>query len=199
MHKRAFMMSIALVLLLTGASNSAENKTRPYQCTGSGTFADGVETNIDTNNDGLSGGLYQDLQNCNIGRLFPQEEIEFTAPLTPHTICPQGTDEYRLVQGQTVITDEKTSDQLFGKYDTDTVCVNPDGTFDFTTHITFTGGTGHFTGASGAADGRGTGKYLAFGFKNNVFGGFGQYSFTSVGTLTLPNGGHDNGGHGKGD
>jgi hypothetical protein len=127
--------------------------------------------------------LDQGLQNCTIGRFFFQEEVEYAGPITPHTTCPQGTDEYHLVQGRGVDIDEKTSDQLFGVHDTIALCLNPDGTFNSTGHITFTGGTGHFTGASGASDFRVTGKYLAFGFKNNVFGGFGQFSFTSSGTL----------------
>jgi hypothetical protein len=171
------------LLVITGFVSSAAAKTLPFKCIGSGTFADGVETNIDTNSDGTSAGLDQGLQNCTIGRFFFQEEVEYAGPSTPHTTCPQGTDEYHLVQGRGVDIDEKTSDQLFGVHDTIALCLNPDGTFNSTGHITFTGGTGHFTGASGASDFRVTGKYLAFGFKNNVFGGFGQFSFTSSGTL----------------
>ena len=193
MHIRHLTFGLTL-LVITSFVGSAAAKTRPYKCTGSGTFADGVETHINTDGDKVSAGLDQGLQNCNIGRLFFQEEAEYAGPFAP-TTCPQGTTEFRLVQQHGVNIDEKTSDQLFEASDADaiTLCVNPDGTFSVTGHTTFTGGTGHFTGASGAFDFQSTGKYLAFGFNGtpSVFGGFGQAIFTSVGTITLPKGGGD--------
>jgi len=182
-------IGIALVLLLAGAGNSHAGKTQDlrWRCTGSSTFADGVETHIDTDGVGASAGLNQGLQNCTIGRFFFQEEAEYAGPFAV-TTCPQGSAEYHLVQHHGVNIEEKTSDQLFEAADAITLCLNSDLTFSATGHISFTSGTGHFTGASGAFDFQATGKYLAFGFRDNIFGGFGQSSFTSTGTLTLPHG-----------
>ena len=99
-------------------------------------------------------------------------------------------------------TDQETGDQLFGKNTSATICINfssfPTPPFPFTVSgqgVT-TGGTGKYTGATGTGSFRTVGSYLQFGFKggNGVFGAFGQYTFTSDGTLTLPNRGH-----GKGD
>ena len=182
-----FTMGIALVLLLAGVGNSAEARTQHFHCKGSGTFVSGVETHIDTNGDRVSANMDQGLLECSIGRFFFQEEIEYVGPLDP-TTCSQGTAEYHLVQQHAVDIEEKTSDQLFEAADALTLCLNPDLTFSTTGHFSFLpGGTGHFTGASGAFDFQGSGKFLVFGSKDNVLGGFGQFTFTNDGTLTLPN------------
>ncbi len=186
MNRNFIPISTALVLMLAGAVGAAEARTQHYHCKGSATFVGGVETHIDTNNDGMSANVDQALLECNIGRLFFQGEIEYVGPLDL-TTCSQGTAEYHLVQQHGVNIEEKTSDQLFETGVTTTLCVSPDLTVSATGHFSFTGGTGHFTGASGAFDFQATGKYLVFGFKDNVLGGFGQYTFTSDGTLTLPN------------
>lgn len=190
MKTRHFTIGIALVLLLAGAGNSAEVKTKHVRCTGSGTFADGVETRIDTNGDDLSAGLSQGLDNCNIGRFFWREVDEYQAPLPTPVTCPVGTDEFPVQQGHGVTTEEKTGDQLFYEYATNSliVCLYPDLTFSVTFKGTYTGGTGQFANASGSYEGRATGKYLVFGEKGGVFGGFGQFSGTYSGTLTLPKG-----------
>src|SRR5712692_9534773 len=182
MEKRSFIIGIALVLMLAGAADSAGTKTKHVSCTFSETFADGVETHIDTNGDGISAGLSQGLENCNIGRFFIQEEAEFQAPLPAPVTCPAGTLEIHLQQDHGVTTEEKTSDQLFFGAATNgvTECFNPaDGTFSFTAHGTITGGTGQFTGATGSFQSQGTGKFLVAGMKGGVFGGFGQFTGTS--------------------
>jgi hypothetical protein len=191
-------IGIALVLLLAGAiggiqaKNQNDTKTKNVSCTGSGTFADGVDTHIDTNHDGVSAGLNQGLENCTIGRFIFHFEGEYVGPVTPPTTCQGTQEEFQLVQAHAVATEEKTSDQLFIEDAAGgvTLCLNPDGTFSFTEHGTFTGGTGQFTGASGTLDGQGTGKYLIVGVdENGVFtGGFGQFNFTESWTLTLPKG-----------
>src|SRR5262245_33656885 len=186
---RHLTLGLGMVLLLAGAGNSAEVKTKHLSCTFAGTFiSPGVETHIDTNGDMVSAGVHQGLVNCNIGRFLFQEEFEFQACQEACGSCPAGTAEYDLVQAHGVLTAEKTSEQLFfaDAAGASTFCLNPDLTFSFTEHATFAGGTGEFTGASGFFDGQSTGKYLAFGSKEGVFGGFGQFSETATGTLTIP-------------
>ena len=188
MNSRHLTISTVLVFMLAGAVGQADAKTQHLHCTSSETFTAGVETNIDTNADDFSANLAQGLENCNIGRLFMQEESEYQTPLSAPVTCPAGSQEYRIQQNHGVATDEKTSDQLFWEIATNeaTTCLNPDLTFSFTGHGTFAGGTGQFTGASGSFDAQSTGSYLVFGFKGGVFGGFGQVTITSDGTLKLP-------------
>jgi hypothetical protein len=185
MKKHQFGISIALVMLLAGMSNSDETKNKHLSCTFGGSFTDGVETHIDSNDDGISANLHQGLQDCNIGRFFLHSENEFQAALPAPVTCPAGTQEFDLVQAHGVLTAEKTSDQLFyedaaGGFK---FCLNSDLTFTFTEHGTWAGGTGQFTGASGSFDAQGSGKFLVTGTKAGVFGGFGQFTNTATGTL----------------
>jgi hypothetical protein len=196
MEKRYFIIAIALILLAGAVSKATATGTttqqRAVNCAFSATFADGIETNIDTNNDKISASLAQGLENCNIGRFFFQGESEYRAPVPATPACPAGsTLEVRLQQGHTVATAEN-GDQLFVEYATDalTLCLKEsDGTFSFSGHGNHANGTGQFAGASGPFEVQGTGRYLAFGFKEGVFGGFGQFTGTVTGTLILPKGG----------
>src|SRR5215510_4277958 len=130
MEKRSFIMGIALVLMVAGAIGAAgsDTRTQHLQCKASGTFADGVETHIDTNGDGASASLDQGLENCHIGRFFFQEEGE-SIPRAVTSACPQGTDEEVYIdathgQQRVVEIDEKTGDQLFAKVTSATLCFN---------------------------------------------------------------------------
>jgi hypothetical protein len=183
-----FTIGIALVLLLAGASNADDSKTKHLSCTFAATFVSGVENHLDTNGDGISASVHQGLVNCNIGRFLLHEEFEFLAPLTAPVSCPAGTTEFDLLQAHVVLTSEKTADQLFFENGSggETFCLNPDLTFSFMEHGTFAGGTGRFTEASGSIDGQGTGKYLVTGSKDGIFGGFGQFTETGTGTLNTP-------------
>ena len=180
-----FTIGIALVLLLAGASNGDDGKTKHLSCTFSATFVSGVENHLDTNGDGTSASVHQGLVNCNVGRFLLHEEFEFLKPLTAPVTCPTGTTEIDLLQARVVLTSEKTADQLFFEDAAGgvTFCLNPDLTFSFTEHGTFAGGTGRFTEASGSIDGQGTGKFLVFGSKDGIFGGFGQFTESATGTL----------------
>src|SRR5215813_13746870 len=116
MEKYCCTIGIAAVLLLAGIGNAADTKTQNFRCATSGTFANGVETLIDTNDDGISATLDQGLQNCNTGRSFFNEETEYQAPLdADHLVnCPAGTfQEFHIWQGRGVVSDEKTGAQLF--------------------------------------------------------------------------------------
>jgi hypothetical protein len=203
MGTRFFIIGIALILMLAGAISAAEAKTRHVHCKGGGTFIDGVETHLDTNGDGVSAGTDQGLENCTIeGRLLPtrflfQEEAEWIRQTTV-TTCPAGTtDEFHIdsTQGQerAVATDEKTGDQLFGRFISATLCINfssfPTPPFPFTVsgQGENIGGTGKYAGATGPYTFRTVGSYLIFGFKDDIFGALGQFTFTTDGTLTLPN------------
>jgi hypothetical protein len=185
MKIRDVTIGIALVLLFAGASNGDDGKTKHLKCTFSSTFVSGVENHLDTNGDGRSASVHQGLVNCNIGRFLFHEEFEFLNPLPAPVTCPTGTTEFELQQARVVLTSEKTADQLFFEDPAggETFCLNPDLTFSFTEHGTFAGGTGQFSEASGSIDGQGTGKYLATGSKEGVFGGFGQFTETATGTL----------------
>ena len=182
-----FMVAIALVLLFVGTSNGDDSRTMHLRCTFSATFVSGVENHLDTNGDKRSASVHQGLVNCNIGRFLFQEEFEFV-PLPAPVSCPAGTTEFDLEQARVVLTSEKTAEQLFFEDASggETFCLNPDLTFSFMEHGTFTGGTGQFAEASGSIDGLGTGKYLVTGSKNGVFGGFGQFTETATGTLNKP-------------
>jgi hypothetical protein len=52
----------------------------------------------------------------------------------------------------------------------------------------YIGGTGKATGTMGTFTSQTSGNYLMSGFKNGVFGGFGQFSGTVDATLILQNG-----------
>jgi hypothetical protein len=190
--QRSFIIGVALVLLAgTGVSAESKPKTQHVSCTFSATFNEGTETHIDTNGDNISASLLQGIANCNTGRLFFREEYEFNAALPAPVTCPAGREEFHLQQDHGVDTEEKTSDQLFYEFGPNGAisCVNPaDGTFTFTSHGTYTGGTGQFVGATGSFDTHGTGKFLVVGSQDGVSGDFGQLSGTLTGTLTLPKG-----------
>jgi hypothetical protein len=82
-----FTTGIALLLLLAGASNGDETKTKHLSCTFGATFTDGLETHIDTNGDGISASLHQGLVDCNIGRFSFNSENEFQAALAAPVNC----------------------------------------------------------------------------------------------------------------
>jgi hypothetical protein len=197
---RTHYLTVGLTLLtLTGAVGATETRTQHVNCKGSATFADGVETNIDPDGDGQSAFLDQGISICNVGRFAFQEETEWIHQPTV-TTCPAGTtDEYHIDathgQNRNVATDQKTGNQLFEKIISATDCFNA-STFTFTgwAQQTYIGGTGQYTGATGPHESYWSGSYLQFGFKGGFpgpFGGFGQFTFTTDGTLTLPKSGHD--------
>lgn len=195
MNRNYVTISTALVLMLAGALGAAEAKTQHVHCNISVTFADGVETNIDTDGkkETPSAALDQGLANCTTGRFFFQEEAEWIAQPAV-TTCPAGTtNEYHIDgtqdQHRAVSIDEKTGDQLFNKITSGTLCINFSAfPFPFTTSEQFEtiDGTGKYTGATGTGDFHSAGSYLAVGFKDGVFGGFGQITGTTDGTLMLP-------------
>jgi hypothetical protein len=193
--RRSFIIGIALVLLAgTGASAEPKPKTQHVSCAFSATFDEGTETHIDTNNNGISASLLQGIANCNIGRLFFREAYEFNAALPAPVTCPAGTAEFHLQQDHGVDTEEKTSDQLFYEFGPNGAisCVNfATLTFTFTSHGTYTGGTGQFAEATGSFDTHGTGSFRVVGSKDGVDGDFGQLSGTLTGALTLPKGAPD--------
>src|SRR5262245_13317687 len=187
MNRHHLTLGLGMLLLLAGAGNSGEVKTKHLSCTFAATFVSGVENHLDTNGDLRSASVHQGLANCNIGRFLFQEEFEFLAPLSASATCPAGTAEFDLVQAHGVLTAEKTGDQLFyaDAVCASTFCLNPALMFSFSQQGSFAGGTGQFTGASGSFDGQGPGQYLVSGSKEGVFGGFGQFTETVTGTLTL--------------
>jgi hypothetical protein len=208
MNRHYFIIGTAVAALLIGTVGSAtDTRTLQVHCKGSGTFADGVETNIDTNGDGASATLNQGLENCTlIGRFFFHQEEEWIHQDTV-TTCPAGTtDEFHIDanhgQQRGVATKEITGDQLFGKVTSGALCINY-SSFPFTLTASgqteTIGGTGRYAGATGTSTFKSVGSYLQFGFKGGEggpFGGFGQFNFTSEGTLTLPKGAdqdHENG------
>ncbi len=200
MRTRHFTLGIVL-LLLTGTVGATETRTRQVHCKGGGTFVAGVETNLDTDGNGVSAETSQGAEVCNIGRFVFQEEVEWIRrPVT--SACPAGTtDEFYIDathgQQRAVATDQKTGDQLFGQITSGTFCLDfssfPTPPFPFTVsgQNATTRGTGKYTGATGTGSFHTVGSYLAAGFKGGVFGGFGQFTFTADGTLTLPKGGKD--------
>jgi hypothetical protein len=194
MNVRCLTVGIVIVLLWASAGISAKVKskkdtTTQVMCSFSATFAQGVETHIDTNGDQLSALLDQAIMNCNIGRFFITGAAEYQAPLSTPETCPAGTLELQLQQARGVGIEEETGDQLFVEYGINglTLCANQsDGTITSTGGGTYAGGTGQFEGVSGSFTVQATGKYLVTGMKEGVFGAFGQYTGTSKGEFTLP-------------
>jgi hypothetical protein len=198
MNSKHLSIATALFFLFVGAVGAAETKDTKFHCTTSGTFAAGVETKIDTNDDGASATLDQGISNCTpTGRGFLQEETEWVLQAAP-TTCPQGTLEFHIDeaagigQNRSVTTNEKTGDQLFARMTSGTLCIDfstfPAPTSS-STHHEIIGGTGKLTGATGTFDSQSTGSYLMVDF--NGFGGFGQFTGTDDGTLTVPNGNNE--------
>jgi hypothetical protein len=178
---RYFTFGIALSLL-TSVVGAADAKTLYVHCTGSGTYADGVETHIDTNGDGMSAILNQGIENCGLGKFFFQEEVEWV-PQPTVTTCPAGmTNEWHIDpaggQNRRVAIDENTGDQLFGKYTSATLCLNLSA-FPFPWTISgqseFIGGTGKYTDAIGTKAIHFAGRWLIYGSKDGAGGGFGQF------------------------
>jgi hypothetical protein len=204
MYTHHFTIGMALVLLI-GVVGTADAKTQHFHCTGSETFLSGLETNIDTNGDGVSADVAQGIEICNTGKALIQEEVEWSHQSTV-TTCPTGTtDEFHIdsTQGQqrSVATDTKTGDQVFTKVTSGTLCVQF-ATFPFTSTGTVQfeviGGTGKAAGATGSGESHFAGSFLQFGFKGGAggpFGGFGQITFTADGTLNLPNAGNGHDGN----
>ncbi len=205
MYTRHFIVGMAL-LLLPGTAGAADTHTHQLHCHGAGTNTPGVETHLDVNGDGASATLAQGLENCNIGRFVFQQEAEW---IPQHTLtnCPVGTGvEYHILfpepgyhpapNGQAVstATNERTGDQLFTQYTEATFCLNVSAIpFTFTAwgHTAIFGGTGKYADVTGTGEFHTAGSYLAFGVKDGIPGAFGQFTFTSDGTLTLPHAGED--------
>lgn len=190
MERSNLTLGISLVLLLSGTASGDE--TRHLKCTLSGTFADGVETNIDTNGDGASATLDQGVFKCNGLSGNFQEESEWI-PQKTVTTCPDvlGMLEFHLGQNRVINTDSQNGDQIFQQNTSGTECFNQN-TGLFTTKLQglYFGGTGKYTGATGNVTAQASGSYLQFGCKGGVSpcGGFGQFTGTSEVTLTLPKG-----------
>ena len=203
MHTHYVTVGLTL-LLLTGAVVAADAKTpQKVHCKGGGTFVEGVETNIDTDGNGVSAGTGQGAEVCNIGMFVFQEEQEWI-PRPVTAACPAGTTEEFYIdathgQQRAVATDQKTGDQLFAQITSGTFCLDfssfPTPPFPFTVsgQNATTGGTGKYTGATGTGSFHTVGSHIQYGFKGGTgaFGAFGQFTFTADGTLTLPKGGKD--------
>ena len=179
------------LLMATSFVNSVTAETLPLKCAIAGSFTDGVETHLDTNGDGLSANLSQGVVKCNVGSGISHEEIEWIE--SPVSACPNkpGMIEFHIspTQGQhrSVSTDTKTTDQLFAQVTLGTLCFDSStGKGTVTTEGKYLGGTGKNAGATGSFTSQSSLSYLAFGFKDGVFGGFGQFTGTLKGTLIRP-------------
>jgi hypothetical protein len=189
--------------MLTSTVSGAAADTQQFHCKGGASFTDGIETNIDTNGDGVSATVDQGAEVCTNGNAVFQEEFEWIQRPAVTSACPAGTTLELYIdathgQHRAVTTDEDTGDQTFAQYTSGTLCINY-STFTLTGHAEgiIIGGTGKNNGATGTRTSRFSGSYLQAGFKNGVFGGLGQSTFTSDGTLILPDRRHDRG-EGKG-
>src|SRR5438552_18835267 len=119
MRLHHILLGLTLPIFL-GLVSHAAAETRHLTCTISGSFTDGIETNIDTNGDGASATLGQGAVRCNGGSAIFQEEVEWIFQPTL-TNCPNKPGVFELhlssTQGQqrSVNTDSQTGDQLFGQ------------------------------------------------------------------------------------
>lgn len=159
MQKRSFMMSIALILLLTGGVSRAEDKQLKFTSSYSGS---GVDGDIDTNGDGIPAAVFTGIGNSNLGRFIFTGEGEFGEPVN-NTTCPTGTLEYPLVQNTNVFFFQATGEQLNFTYTPGAVgCFDPVA-FEFTWRLpgVFNGGTGRFAHATGVFEDDGVATYPA--------------------------------------
>ena len=206
-----FTLGIVL-LLLTGLVGAADAKTLRVHCTGSESGLSGLETNIDTNGDGISADVAQGIEICNTGKALIHEEAEWIHQPTVTTcqnLSPGTTDEFHIdaTQGQhrAVNADLETGDQVFSKITSGTLCghfATPPLTYTGTAQFEIIGGTGESAGATGSGESHFTGSFLQFGFKGGAggpFGGFDQATFTSDATVNLPNAGNGHDGNGNDD
>jgi hypothetical protein len=186
MEARAFILGLALVLMLTGTGANADD-TQPLHCTVSGSSVVGMETNLDTNGDDISASATQSMMHCGRFRFFVQSVNESPEPVPPTENCPVGsTLEYPPLQSHGVRIEERTGDQLFARYTSGALCVQPDATFTFTGTGVFAGGMGRFSGATGIITTQLAGSYLVAGSKGGIFSALIQFTGTSTETLTLP-------------
>jgi len=181
--------------MLTGFVSHAIAETRKLKCTVASTFTDGVETHIDTNGDNASATLDQGAFKCNGSSGIFQEEAEWIRQSTV-TSCPNVPSmlEFHIIdqtQGQqrSVATDSKTGDQTFSQVTSGTLCFDTaTGQITITTTGIYLGGTGKAAGTTGTFTSKASGSYLIYGFKDGVFGGFGQFTGTVDSTVNFPNG-----------
>ncbi|MBI3795716.1 MAG: hypothetical protein HY268_01950 [Deltaproteobacteria bacterium] len=180
MKKRYFTIGIALALMLAGGLGRAEAKSRHFVSDYAGSGVDGV---IDTNGDGMTAGVTTGIDNTNLGRFLFQTESEFLPALATNVSCPAGTAEFPLLQIHSVLTDQKTGEQLFLTYTSGAGCVDFT-TLTFTAHVqgAFTGGTGRFVNAAGTFEEDDTGSILVFDLP--AFHRLTNVSGTLTGTIT---------------
>ena len=183
-------IGVGLMLWGTGIFSRADAAEIPIKGTFSGTY---VNTQIDTNNDGLKAALAILGAKGTFGPSTIQgvNEIVFSGPAT----CPNGNAGvgFTLLRPQLpaaptnfVQRFESTGDLLFSEQTSLTLC------FDLTTQIQFASGTANFTGGTGRFEGA-TGTFtfeatLRTLFEDAVGNFFGEQSGTTEGTLILPTG-----------
>jgi hypothetical protein len=180
MQNRSFTISIALVLLLAGAVGRAEAKQPNFVSH----FANsGVSGAIDTNGDGLTAPVFTGIHNTTLGRFLSQGESETLPPLATNLTCPASTPkipvlEIPVLQIHTVLTHERTTEQLFLTETSGAACLDlTTFTLTFQGQGTFDGGTGRFVHATGTWEINATGTILVIDPQGHNLG-------TSSGTLT---------------
>jgi hypothetical protein len=180
MQNRYFTTSLALLLLLTGVIGRAEAKSRHFSNHFGGSGVNGV---IDTNGDGLTANVYTGIANTNLGGFLFQGESEVLPALATNVNCPAGTEELPLLQAHTVLTDQKTGEQLFLTYTSGTACLDP-ASLTFIGHEqgSFSGGTGRFVHAAGTFAEDDTGSVLVFDLP--AFHDLSNITGTLTGTIT---------------
>jgi hypothetical protein len=176
MEKRSFTISLALVLLLAGAVGKAEAKNPNFISHFANT---GVSGAIDTNGDGITANVFTGIFNTTLGRFLSQAESEALPPLKTNVTCPAGTLEIPILQAHTVLTHERTTEQLFLTATSGTACLDLTTltTLTFQGQGTFDGGTGRFVNATGTWETNATGTILVIDPQLHNLG-------TTTGTLT---------------
>jgi hypothetical protein len=162
------------------ATGRAEAKETPISGSVSGSF---VNTQVDTNGDGLKGSLVIGAgDSTSLGKFTAQSvsEVVFSAEAT----CPNGNAGFELTlvpgTGHFVHRLHRTGDLWFGTF-TVTECFDPiTGILFVSGTLTITGGTGKYEGATGSGTFEGTGTAL---FEDAAGNFFGQFSQTISGTI----------------
>jgi len=185
LNGREAIKSLALALGLVMSGLLGNVSAEEFSGTYAGTF---TENRMDLNDDGTVGGWDTARADTTIGQLNFQETMERQPVASPTGLCPTGQLEFELVFGTGVDTAADTS-QIFYQIDESPVCLDP-ATFTFTgtAQESILGGTGRFAGATGNFESTFTGSYLVFDDSPESNQGFGPFSGSFTGDITIPNG-----------
>jgi hypothetical protein len=184
MNTYSWIIGLTCSFLIALTSGRAEARDIRIKGDLAGTF---LTARIDLNNDGGLADWATWVEKSNLGTSSVQAIIEGSLPVPPSGACPAGQLETALVGGSIINTFLHTRDLLFIQPISRVLCVDlATGVVSAHTIATITGGTGKFAGATGSVDYRFTASNALGDSDPASNQGFGSFTGTVAGTLTLP-------------